>query len=82
MSKRPSSTNSGQTYKFYSDQAVFEFGFGRSYSIFSYAWYNDSTSVLYLIQSLMKNNSDKLNFLLQSFQVHPDKYFAKVNHHH
>jgi beta-D-xylosidase 4 len=69
MSMRPSSTNPGRTYKFYTGQASFEFGFGLSYTTFSYAWYNGSTSVSYSIQSLMQNNSDKLNFLLQFFRV-------------
>ena len=69
MSMRPSSTNPGRTYKFYTGQAVFEFGFGLSYTTFSYAWYNSSTSASYSIQSLMRNNSDKLTFLLQLFRV-------------
>jgi beta-D-xylosidase 4 len=69
MSMRPSSTNPGRTYKFYTGQAIFEFGFGLSYTTFSYVWYNDSTSMSYSIQSLIKNNSDKLNFLMQPFRV-------------
>ena len=69
MSMRPSSTNPGRTYKFYTGQPVFGFGFGLSYTTFSYAWYNDSTSVLYSIQSLMKNNLDRMNIRMQSFRV-------------
>lgn len=69
MSMRPSSTNPGRTYKFYTGQAVFEFGFGLSYTTFSYTWYNDSTSVSYSIQTLLKNKNDKPNSLLQSFRV-------------
>jgi hypothetical protein len=69
MSMRPSSTNPGRTYKFYTGQPIFEFGFGLSYTTFSYVWYNDSTSVSYSIQSLMKTNSAKRNFLMQLFRV-------------
>jgi len=69
MSMRPSSTNPGRTYKFYTGQPVFEFGFGLSYTTFSYAWYNDSTSVSYSIQSLTKNDSTRLNMHMQSFRV-------------
>jgi hypothetical protein len=69
MSMRPSSTNPGRTYKFYTGQPVFEFGFGLSYTTFSYAWYNDSKSVSYSIQSLMKTNSARHNFLMQFFRV-------------
>ncbi len=69
MSMRPSSTNPGRTYKFYTGQPIFEFGFGLSYTTFSYAWYNDSISVSYSIQSLMKTNSARLDFLMQLFRV-------------
>ncbi len=69
MSMRPSSTNPGRTYKFYTGQPVFEFGFGLSYTTFSYQWYNESTSISYSIQSLMKNNPDRVNFRMQSFRV-------------
>jgi hypothetical protein len=69
MSMRPSSTNPGRTYKFYTGQPIFQFGFGLSYTTFSYVWYNDSTSISYSIQSLMKHNSDKLSFLMQLFRV-------------
>jgi len=47
MQMRPSPTNPGRTYKFYTGQAVFEFGYGLSYTTFDYAWYNNSmTSVV------------------------------------
>jgi beta-D-xylosidase 4 len=69
MSMRPSPTNPGRTYKFYTGQPVFEFGFGLSYTTFSYAWYNDSTSVSYSIQSLLKNNVDRINIRMQLFRV-------------
>jgi hypothetical protein len=69
MNMRPSSTSPGRTYKFYTGQPVFEFGFGLSYTTFSYAWYNDSKIESYSIQSLMKTNSVRLNFVMQSFRV-------------
>jgi hypothetical protein len=69
MSMRSSSTNPGRTYKFYTGQPVFPFGFGLSYTTFEYQWYNDSKSVSYSIQSLIKNNSDKFYFLLELFRV-------------
>jgi hypothetical protein len=69
MSMRPSSTNPGRTYKFYTGQPVFPFGFGLSYTTFSYAWYNDSRIISYSIQSLMKTNFSRKNFLMQSFRV-------------
>ncbi len=69
MSMRPSSTNPGRTYKFYTGQPIFEFGFGLSYTTFSYQWSNDSTTVSYSIQSLMKSNPDKINIRMQSFRV-------------
>ncbi len=69
MSMRPSSTSPGRTYKFYTGQPVFEFGFGLSYTTFSYQWSNDSTSLSYSIQSLMKSNPDKINTLMLSFRV-------------
>lgn len=69
MNMRPSSTNPGRTYKFYTGQPIFEFGFGLSYTTFSYTWFNDSTSVSFSIQSLMKVHSDKRKFLMQIFRV-------------
>jgi hypothetical protein len=69
MSMRPSSINPGRTYKFYTGQPIFQFGFGLSYTTFSYGWYNDSTTISYSIQSLMKYNYDKLNFIMQLFRI-------------
>ncbi|RDX51851.1 glycoside hydrolase family 3 protein [Lentinus brumalis] len=38
MTLRPSATNPGRTYKWYSGTPVFEFGFGLHYTTFSFAW--------------------------------------------
>lgn len=69
MQMRPSPTNPGRTYKFYTGQAVFEFGAGLSYTNFSYAWYNESTTSHFDIDSLMKNNFDAKKVLLHLFRV-------------
>ncbi len=69
MSMRPSSTSPGRTYKFYTGQLAFEFGYGLSYTTFSYAWYNDTTTVSYSIKSLMKNKYDTKDVLIQAFRV-------------
>ena len=70
MRMRPSNVSPGRSYKFYTGQPVFEFGFGLSYTTFSYAWYNDSTFISYSIDSLMINNRyDSQNILLEFFRV-------------
>jgi len=69
MQMRPSSTNPGRTYKFYTGQAVFEFGDGLSYTTFSYSWYNDSTNSIFSIESLMKNNYDEKKVRLHLYRV-------------
>jgi len=38
MHMRPSSNNTGRTYRFYTGKPVYEFGFGLSYTTFSYSW--------------------------------------------
>ena len=53
MQMRPSPTNPGRIYKFYTGQPVFEFGYGLSYTTFNYAWYNDSINSIVSIQSLI-----------------------------
>ncbi len=68
MQMRPSSTNPGRTYKFYTGQAVFEFGYGLSYTTFSYAWGNDTTNSVFSIESLMKNNYND-NYLVHVYRV-------------
>jgi hypothetical protein len=69
MTMRPSTTNPGRTYKFYTGQPVYEFGFGLSYTTFSYTWDNDTTIRSYSIQPLMKTNSTQKHFLLAFFRV-------------
>ena len=70
MQMRPSPTNPGRTYKFYTGQPVFEFGYGLSYTTFNYTWFNDSTVSRFNIQSLMKNNDDRTKkVLLDIFRV-------------
>jgi hypothetical protein len=69
MQMRPSSKNPGRTYKFYTGQAVFEFGYGLSYTTFTYSWSNDSTNSIVSIKSLSKNNSDEKKVLLHLYRV-------------
>ena len=69
MGMRPSSKNPGRTYKFYTGQAVFEFGSGLSYTTFVYSWNNDTARSSYSISSLLKTNSADDRIQLQSFRV-------------
>ncbi len=57
MQMRPSATNPGRTYKFYTGQAVYEFGTGLSYTTFSYSWSNDTAISSFLIGTLLKNHN-------------------------
>jgi beta-D-xylosidase 4 len=57
MQMRPSPTNPGRTYKFYTGQAVYQFGDGLSYTNFSYTWKNDTLTLSYSIETLMKNQT-------------------------
>ncbi len=61
MRMRPSNVSTGQ--------AVFEFGYGLSYTTFSYTWYNDSTIISYAIESFIKKKSNIENVLIESFRV-------------
>lgn len=82
MSMRPSANNPGHTYKFYTDNPIFEFGFGLSFTTFSYQWFNDSTSVYsYSIQLLMKNNPHEVNAMMQFFRVNVTNIGTVVRHH-
>jgi hypothetical protein len=69
MRMRPSSTSPGRTYKFYTGQPVFEFGYGLSYTTFLYQWYNDTNTAAYSIESLLNNEYDKRNVLIALFRV-------------
>lgn len=69
MGMRPSSKNPGRTYKFYTGQAVFEFGSGLSYTTFVYSWNNDTEKASHSILSLMNKNADDDRALVQSFRV-------------
>ncbi|CAF3013227.1 unnamed protein product [Rotaria sp. Silwood2] len=69
MRMRPSNASPGRTYKFYTGQPVFEFGYGLSYTSFHYYWYNDSNTVSYSIESLLNNKYDKRGVLIELFRV-------------
>jgi hypothetical protein len=69
MQMRPSPTNPGRTYKFYTGQPVFEFGFGLSYTTFNYTWYNESSSSVISIRNIMKNNDSDKKLVMESYRV-------------
>ncbi len=69
MQMRPSLTNPGRTYKFYTGQAVYEFGTGLSYTTFAYSWSNDSSITSYSIGSLLKHTSDERRVLVHLYRV-------------
>ncbi|KAF5348440.1 hypothetical protein D9757_005937 [Collybiopsis confluens] len=52
MTVRPSSTNPGRTYKWYTGESVFPFGFGLHYTKFSVSW-SRSPKSSYNIQDLI-----------------------------
>ena len=70
MQMRPSPTNPGRTYKFYTGNAAYEFGDGLSYTTFRYSWYNDSSDSTLSIQSFSKQkNSYEKKVLVQIYRV-------------
>ena len=69
MQLRPSKTNPGRTYKFYTGQAVYEFGAGLSYTTFAYSWSNDSSIFSYSIHTLLKKIHPEQRVLVESFRV-------------
>jgi beta-D-xylosidase 4 len=71
MQMRPSPTNPGRTYKFYTGQAVYEFGYGLSYTTFTYSWSNNLSIFSYSIYTLTKHTDhvDKRRVLVQQFWV-------------
>ncbi|CAF2075646.1 unnamed protein product [Rotaria magnacalcarata] len=69
MQMRPSATNPGRTYKFYTGKAVYDFGTGLSYTTFVYSWNDQLTSFSYSIDLLMKDNYDEKHVLTVLLQV-------------
>ena len=67
MQMRPSPTNPGRTYKFYTGTPVYEFGHGLSYTTFNYTWDNQTDSSIISIESLTKSQSEKV--LVHLFRV-------------
>jgi beta-D-xylosidase 4 len=69
MQMRPSANNPGRTYKFYTGQAVYEFGTGLSYTTFTYSWNNDTAISSYSIDTLLKNNHHETRVTVRLFRV-------------
>jgi len=45
MNMRPSTSNPGRTYRFFTGQAVYPFGYGLSYTSFDFKWTSTSVSI-------------------------------------
>lgn len=69
MRMRPSATNPGRTYKFYTGQAVYEFGTGLSYTTFNYSWSNDTAISSYSIRTLIEDNYDRQRVVVRQFRI-------------
>ena len=69
MQMRPSPTNPGRTYKFYTGQSVYEFGTGLSYTTFAYSSADESSHSSYSIYSLMKDNYDEKQVLVLLLRI-------------
>ena len=69
MQMRPSPTNPGRTYKFYTGQAVYEFGTGLSYTTFTYSWSNNTVASSYSIDTLIQNHHHERHANVGNFRV-------------
>ncbi|PIL26674.1 hypothetical protein GSI_11250 [Ganoderma sinense ZZ0214-1] len=67
MTLRPSATNPGRTYKWYTETPVYEFGFGLHYTTFSFAWEStartNAPATSYAIDELVSSGNDSIAFL-------------------
>ena len=65
MTLRPSATNPGRTYKWYTGTPVFEFGFGLHYTTFSFAWAGTprAPAASYSIAQLVAKGKRSASFL-------------------
>nr|VWO98513.1 Beta-glucosidase (EC [Ganoderma boninense] len=67
MSLRPSATNPGRTYKWYSGTPVFEFGFGLHYTTFAFSWaasvHANTPATSYAIDDLISSGNRGAAFL-------------------
>ena len=59
MRMRSSATSPGRTYKFYTGQAVYEFGTGLSYTTFVYSWSDRTLVSFHSISSLLHKTYDE-----------------------
>ena len=69
MRLRPSATNPGRTYKWYTGTPVFEFGFGLHYTTFAFTWVSPTHSNAskatdsYSIRELVANGNKTATYL-------------------
>ena len=68
MTLRPSSTNPGRTYKWFTGAPVFEFGHGLHFTKFALSWQHQPSSV-YQIQRGLTNQIGKSNVDLNVFDT-------------
>ena len=66
MTLRPSATNPGRTYKWYTGAPVYEFGFGLHYTTFSFAWapsaHSSTPAASYAINDLISTGNASAAF--------------------
>jgi beta-D-xylosidase 4 len=78
MSLRPSDTNPGRTYMWYTGTPVFPFAYGLSYSEFNYVWFNPQPTESSFFKSVDENVDEyDIDKLMTYAQVakRPNKYF-------
>ena len=76
MQMRPSTTNPGRTYKFYTGKPVYEFGSGLSYTTFAYSWNNQSTNSIISIDELRSNANDR-QLTVQFYRVNVTNTYGR-----
>ncbi|CAF0991145.1 unnamed protein product [Adineta ricciae] len=69
MQLRPSVNSPGRTYKFYTGKAIYEFGYGLSYTTFNYTWDNRTFISAYSIQSITKQINRQEKTIISSIRI-------------
>jgi len=74
MHMRPGSNNLGRTYRFYTGKPIYEFGYGGSYTTFTYQWSSFPDTVS---QRVVEDIIDYAGVFVERFSE-PDKILATV----